>query len=1364
MEPNIERKGAGWMKDIRRRSLFSRCACAVVIMVMALGLAAAAPPARTAQAAPVPPANNIPPGWPWKINNIAYPTLGYPQMVKRGGSFTLEFDCNGRASGTGQPDVEDWDVRLLSSNDRFPTVVDCPVTRAVRATSARWARGHLPPSAVNGEWSGPWAGKEVWQVTVKVPSGSRADLYDLHVTAEGAGKKTDSQPHAVQVVERFKDDYEFVQISDFHINDPRGPSDSFIPGKYPNPSQFKNYQYNSKAIQDVNRINPDFVIMTGDLPFGYPAWANLFCGLLDPANKRTDFTGAASDWDGEYNQAYRQLLDLEVPVVCIPGNHDAYNLQSQLGDTIPHTHGQPQDGAHIWHTMIGPRFLSWDYGDKFHLTGIFAYDKIQRDPNILVQNQRSSIPVVHTPPADGGSGWMRPNQKQWAKNDLAASRGKYDFGVIGCHNPFYGEAGWDTWEDQAIMDELMQWTRDYDVELAITGHTHRDDRYIDRPNPADPSTWVYHLNTTTTSFGTIEYPGFRRLFVEDGKLKNHNYKPPFYSYPTYKDTQIKRHAKAKDAEKALAHLDVPSVVGTFSSDDPFSIDKQFQCTNYFTEGDPPVTLDDTVVEFVMADMGEVGRYDVTGGTLTDWWKPKTGHVTLRVRLDAVAPSATTTAAARALFIASASPGRARPGGTLDVDITGLGTSFSQGSSRVAFSGGGIFVNSVQVHNRNSLTASVTVSPDAVPGKRDVNVVTGSERPQPLTGGFTVEALTPAVVACFPEEVVQGHEVDLHVVGGNTHFSDGASRVEITGDGIDVGKTTASDATHAGAHIKIGITATPGPRDVNVVTGAEVPHPLEGGINVHAKPALPPFIHEMDPLSGPVGTYVKLLGGNFGEARGSSVVTFNGVEVSEYVSWTDSEIKCYVPFGASTGPVKVLTPWGVSEGEDFTVTASEFNFAEGTCRPGFEPYFCIQNPEDSEADVKITYMKGDATTAEQAVTVGAHTRATVNVRDFLGEGDDAAHDFSARVKCTNGLQIIVERPMYFAYQGAWSGGSDVVGAPTASGEFYFAEGTCRPGFDSYICVQNPGRDGAQVKITYMTGDGTNREQEIVVAPQSRATVTAKDFLGEVNDAAHDFSAKVESTNGVGILAERPMYFDYQGYEGYGWTGGHDVIGALEPERAFYFAEGTCRPGFDPYICVQNPDGCEAHVKITYMLGDGATREQQAVVAGLSRQTFKVRDFLGVGDDPAHDFSALVETTNGRRIVAERPMYFSYGEGWTGGSDVVGSAGPATAFYFAEGTCRPGFDSYLCVQNPSLAHADVKITYMLGDGTVKEQSLNVKARSRSTVKANDFIGSGVDPEYDFSAVVESTNGIPIVAERPMYFAYDGNMTGGHDVVGF
>jgi hypothetical protein len=72
---------------------------------------------------------------------------------------------------------------------------------------------------------------------------------------------------------------------------------------------------------------------------------------------------------------------------------------------------------------------------------------------------------------------------------------------------------------------------------------------------------------------------------------------------------------------------------------------------------------------------------------------------------------------------------------------------------------------------------------------------------------------------------------------------------------------------------------------------------------------------------------------------------------------------------------------------------------------------------------------------------------------------------------------------------------------------------------------------------MTGDGKEKSQVINVAPKCRGTVHPADALGVGDDAAHDFSAKVECTNGQRIVVERPMYFNYKGV----WTGGHDVVG-------------------------------------------------------------------------------------------------------------------------------------------------------------------------------------------------------------------------------
>jgi poly-gamma-glutamate capsule biosynthesis protein CapA/YwtB (metallophosphatase superfamily) len=416
------------------------------------------------------------------------------------------------------------------------------------------------------------------------------------------------------------------------------------------------------------------------------------------------------------------------------------------------------------------------------------------------------------------------------------------------------------------------------------------------------------------------------------------------------------------------------------------------------------------------------------------------------------------------------------------------------------------------------------------------------------------------------------------------------------------------------------------------------------------------------------------------------------------------------------------------------------FAEGTTREGFNEYLCLLNPNAGATAASVTYMLGTGENVSKEYGLAPNSRTTIDVSADVPAGNDVSVKIEARDP------VVAERPVYFRYKGTITGGHDVMGANAPAKEWYFAEGTCRPGFETYLSIQNPESAEAAVKMTYMLGDGDTKEEMLSVAGRSRKTVAVSGTLGIADDTAHDFSCRVETTNDTRVVAERPTYFDYKG-----WTGGHDVLGANAPAKEWYFAEGTCRPGFESYLCIQNPSAASADVKVAYMLGDGSTRDQSITVSGNSRYTVFVDDVLGRGDDPAHDFSVKVESTNGAGIVAERPMYFSYRGAWTGGHDVLGAAAPQAQWYFAEGTCRPGFDPYITIQNPEPTNATVRLSYMLGDGTSKEGSLTVRARSRATVIVKDALGEANDTAHDFSCKVESTDGTPIVAERPVYFSY-------------
>jgi len=425
--------------------------------------------------------------------------------------------------------------------------------------------------------------------------------------------------------------------------------------------------------------------------------------------------------------------------------------------------------------------------------------------------------------------------------------------------------------------------------------------------------------------------------------------------------------------------------------------------------------------------------------------------------------------------------------------------------------------------------------------------------------------------------------------------------------------------------------------------------------------------------------------------------------------------------------------------------SNFYFAEGYTGDGFQVYLSIANTGSVEATALVTYMFSDGTTRETSYAVPPDSRYTVDVNSEVGPG----REVSTRV-LSEESGLVVERPIYFNYQGKWAGGHCAVGAPAPAAKWYFAEGTTLSGFDTWITVQNPGDSTANVDFHYMIeGYGESVFSE-TVAPHSRGTFDAAGHVG----ADRNISILVESD--VDVVVERPMYFDYQGLASRGWTGGSDVVGANSPGREWYLAEGTTRDGFEEWLCIQNPGDESITVDAAYALGEGqgGPVNREYTVAAKERLTVSVNRELG----PHKDVS--VKLTSGSEFIAERPMYFEYKPGyrdWDGGHDVLGAKAADTTWFFAEGYTGNNFEEWLCIQNDGDQDANVTITYLLQSGAELVRTHTVMANSRYTLSVNLDAG----PDESLSARVESD--MPIVCERPMYFDFNG-LPGGHDVVGY
>jgi IPT/TIG domain len=272
-------------------------------------------------------------------------------------------------------------------------------------------------------------------------------------------------------------------------------------------------------------------------------------------------------------------------------------------------------------------------------------------------------------------------------------------------------------------------------------------------------------------------------------------------------------------------------------------------------------------------------------------------------------------------IQSATPYSGCQGQTLNVVIVGEDTAFVAGTSVAAFSGDGITVNSTDVTDSIHAVANITIAPDAPSGWRDINVTTGPEVPEVLWSGFWVRG--PYIESVDPTSGAPGQTLDVAIVGQDTLFVNGVSAADF-GDDIIVNSTTVSDPNHATANITIDAAAPAGARDVNVVTGGEVPDALLGGFTVNAAPNPAPNITSISPTSktaGDPGFTLTVNGTNFTSGskvnwKGSEKTTIymNAGQLTAVIDATDIAT-------AGTAAVTVFNPapgGGTSNSVDFTI--------------------------------------------------------------------------------------------------------------------------------------------------------------------------------------------------------------------------------------------------------------------------------------------------------------------------------------------------------------------------------------------------------------------------------------------------------------
>jgi len=306
-------------------------------------------------------------------------------------------------------------------------------------------------------------------LNLSVPESVPVDLFNLEVVIEtDNGTFFDTQPNAVKIIDEIKNSFSIVHLTDIHVDDIRG----FLA----NPGETTGYKVIHKAINTINLINPELVIITGDLVFGMSYFR-------------------------EYFQLYKLLQKFDVPIFMSIGNHDAINHVWWLG-------GENIDGMELFQDIFAPLNFSFRYGDLLYIS------LNSMDWN---EYERLGISILNF----NWQGQLGEEQLDWFEQQLAAADA--DLILTGYHHPPESFKG-------TGLERTMALARDYGVDAVFTGHTHYDKVRTDGD--------VRYITTGSLMFDFLSdiYPVYRRIEIDSGEITSYAFDNDEASVPVYKDS------------------------------------------------------------------------------------------------------------------------------------------------------------------------------------------------------------------------------------------------------------------------------------------------------------------------------------------------------------------------------------------------------------------------------------------------------------------------------------------------------------------------------------------------------------------------------------------------------------------------------------------------------------------------------------------------------------------------------------------------------------------------------------------------------------------------------------------------------------
>ena len=318
-------------------------------------------------------------------------------------------------------------------------------------------------------------------------------------------------------------------------------------------------------------------------------------------------------------------------------------------------------------------------------------------------------------------------------------------------------------------------------------------------------------------------------------------------------------------------------------------------------------------------------------------------------------------------------------------------------------------------------------------------------------------------------------------------------------------------------------------------------------------------------------------------------------------------------------------------------------------------------------------------------------------------------------------------------------------PVAAFRRYLAEGIESAAFNTRIALANPGARAAAAQLQFLRADGVTIDHALAVPALAVRHVEAQAISGLSGWA---FATVV--TSDVPLVVDRSV--TWSGDDGVAY-GSHADTSVEAPSTRWFLAEGATHSGLDLFYLIENPAEVASDFRVRYLRPSGAPLEKTYRIGPRARMNIWVNheqfpDASGNLALAATDVSADIESLDATPIIVERALYLSSGGvAFRAGHESAGITAPATRWWLAEGATGPMFDEFVLLANPNAHAAEVRATFLRPDGVQVVRTYVVGPNQRQTVWVDHEDPRLADTAV--SAVVEATNGVPIVVERSMWW---------------